>query len=683
MKPAILLLTGLAAFAQNPLTVGGDFRGMFERSLTRAAEAEWTARSRAIASLRTPEDVARRQAYVRAKFVELMGGFPSKTPLNARITGTLDREDYRVEALIYESQPKFYVTASVYVPKDAKPPFAAVIGVAGHSDNGRMNQVYQQAWIGLVKRGFLVLAFDPPGQGERSEYFDPETGKSRVGIGTREHSMAGTQCLLTGTTYARWETWDGVRAFDYLLTRPDVDARRIAVAGNSGGGTQSAYLAVAEPRLASGVASCYLTSWEKLWAGPGPQDAEQNFPGFLKAGLDFPDFPIAFAPKPFLMTTAIQDFFPIDGARATYKEVSRVFELDDAPGRAGYFEYNDTHGWTKPRREAMYRWFEKWLHGREDSGAEPGFKTDADAELRATATGQVATSLGGETVQSLNLAIAEAMYRERTFLRRKDRSVIGLRLGAARKPGAPPVTKAGETRTDCCVIEKLAMETEPGLRIPALLYQSNLAGKRPAVIWIDSAGKTAAWEDIEAVEKAGTAVLAVDLRGWGEGGGTSGVSGYDGAWQNAWRAMLVGKTLAGMRTVDVLAAFDYLASRPEIDASRISIRGRGNGAVIALFAAALQPKIVSVTVEGGVLSYMAIARAKTHRGLTDIIVPEVLRDFDLPDVAVLIAPRPLCAVSPRDPEGAELSLGEARKMWPARAGLRFAASAASCEVVKK
>lgn len=124
--------------------------------------------------------------------------------------------------------------------------------------------------------------------------------------------MAGTQCLLTGTTYARWETWDGVRAFDYLLTRPDVDARRIAVAGNSGGGTQSAYLAVAEPRLASGVASCYLTSWEKLWAGPGPQDAEQNFPGFLKAGLDFPDFPIAFAPKPFLMTTAIQDFFPID-----------------------------------------------------------------------------------------------------------------------------------------------------------------------------------------------------------------------------------------------------------------------------------------------------------------------------------------------------------------------------------
>ena len=223
----------------------------------------------------------------------------------------------------------------------------------------------------MVKRGFLVLAFDPPGQGERSEYFDQRLGKSSVGIGVHEHNMAGTQVLLTGATFARYEAWDGIRAFDYLLTRSDVDPKRIAVAGNSGGGTQSAYLAVVEPRLAASVISCYMTSWAKLWTKPGPQDAEQDFPGFLSAGLDFGDFMIAFGPKPITMLTGIRDFFPIEGARNTYTEVKRVFEVLDAPGQAGYFEYDDEHGWHKPRREATYRWLTKFLQGKDDDGAEP------------------------------------------------------------------------------------------------------------------------------------------------------------------------------------------------------------------------------------------------------------------------------------------------------------------------
>ena len=162
---------------------------------------------------------------------EAIGGFPEKTPLNAKITGGFQRDGYRVENLVFESQPGFYVTANVYVPA-GQGPFPAVVGVAGHSATGKAIATYQMAWIGMVKRGFLVIAFDPAGQGERSEYFEPTFGKSVVGIGVAEHNMAGTQTLLTGMGYARYEIWDGIRSFDDLLTRKDVDPKRIAVSGN-------------------------------------------------------------------------------------------------------------------------------------------------------------------------------------------------------------------------------------------------------------------------------------------------------------------------------------------------------------------------------------------------------------------------------------------------------------------
>ena len=229
-----------------------------------------------------------------------------------------------------------------------------------------------------------------------------------------------TQVLLTGATFARYEAWDGIRAFDYLLTRSDVDPKRIAVAGNSGGGTQSAYLAVVEPRLAASVISCYMTSWAKLWTKPGPQDAEQDFPGFLSAGLDFADFMIAFGPKPITMLTGIRELFPIEGARNTYTEVKRVFEVLDAPGQAGYFEYDDEHGWHKPRREATYRWLTKFLQGKDDDSAEPPIKPEPEKNLNATTTGQVSTSLGGETVQSLNRRVAEKLFAKRAAARLSD-----------------------------------------------------------------------------------------------------------------------------------------------------------------------------------------------------------------------------------------------------------------------
>ena len=112
--------------------------------------------------------------------------------------------------------------------------------------------------------------------------------------------------------------------------------------------------------------------------------------------------------------------------------------------------------------------------------------------------------------------------------------------------------------------------------------------------------------------------------------------------------MLIGRPLVGMQTFDVLRAFDYLAELPEVDTARISVHGVGHGGVVALYAGALEPRLAAVTAEDSLLSYMHAVRADLHNDLISVVVPGVLRHFDLPDVAAAIAPRPVRIVRPRD-----------------------------------
>ena len=119
-------------------------------------------------------------------------------------------------------------------------------------------------------------------------------------------------------------------------------------------------------------------------------------------GLDHADFVHAFAPKPYLILSAIRDFFSITGARETYQEAQRAYDLLGSAAKISMTEADDGHGYTKPRRLAAYRWFDKWLKGSEQTWPEPEVIPASEESLRATTTGQVATSLGGETVFTLN-----------------------------------------------------------------------------------------------------------------------------------------------------------------------------------------------------------------------------------------------------------------------------------------
>src|SRR5579883_643282 len=189
-----------------------------------ALATEWDQKR---AAIRTPAALEARNRFVRQKFIEMIGGFPERTPLEPKIVKVIERDGYRVENLMFQSRPNLWVTGNLYVPTSGSGPRPAIISPCGHYPLARMIPTYQLAYQSLARAGFIVLAYDPPGQGERRYYWNPDTDVSEVSSPTYEHSMPGQLLLLMGTSLTAYMVWDGMRAVDYLLTRPEVDGKRI------------------------------------------------------------------------------------------------------------------------------------------------------------------------------------------------------------------------------------------------------------------------------------------------------------------------------------------------------------------------------------------------------------------------------------------------------------------------
>jgi cephalosporin-C deacetylase-like acetyl esterase len=630
--------------------------------------------------LSTLEDLARRKAYVREVMLRDLGGLPERTPLNARVTGEIDRGDYKIQKIIFESQPKFYVTANLYLPKTGQPPYPAVLYPLGHELGAKSHSAWQIMLGSLAKKGYVALAWDPIGQGERIQIYDPDFEDSKVRASTTEHTVQGIQCLLIGDHLARYTIWDGMRALDYLLSRPEVDARRVACTGNSGGGTHTAYLSALDDRIQVAAPSCYITSWRQMLNTIGPQDAEQVFPNWLRDGLDYPDFIYAFAPKPFRMLSAIRDFFPIGGARETFAEAKGVYSRIGAPDKFSMFEADDGHGYTHPRRMAGYAWLARWLKGEKDERPEPDIQIATAQDLQCTSSGQVVDLPDAETVFSLNRMRAAQ-------IRRPTLSPDGLRARVRELTGYTavegPVTQRsyGAILRDGYRIEKLTYESEPGIQVPALMFLPQTGGalKKPAMLYLNGRGKAAGVsEDVEPMVKAGFIVLSLDARGTGEtqvstekNAGDFGR--YFGDFDSAMTAIIIGKTMPGMRALDISRGVDLLLARQDVDGANIFGFGKDTGAVPMLYAAVLDNRIRRLALEGMLVSYDSIVSRRIHQLVFEEVVPSALKYYDLPDLAGGLAPRPLWIVNAVNGLGHPLA---SREVGDAYAGATRAFAAA-------
>lgn len=643
-----------------------EIRRMLPDYCRRIASEQLAARRLQIARLAGPADVEARRRYIRERMIQALGGLPERTPLKPRTTGAIEREDYRIEKIVFESQPDFFVTANLYLPKTGKPPYPAILFPLGHEAGGKSNPTWQQILGSLAKKGFVSLAWDPLGQGERVQLYDEDVGGSKVVRSTTEHTMLGIQCLLVGDNLARYTIWDGLRALDYLLARGEVDPQRVGCTGNSGGGTHTAYLAALDDRIHVAAPSCYLTSWERLLETIGPQDAEQCLPPWLAEGLDHADFIHAFAPKPYLVLAAIRDFFSIVGTRETFHEAERIYELLGSREKLAKVEADDGHGYSKPRRLAAYQWFSRWLKGAEDTDPEPAVMLATEEELYATSTGQVATSLGGETVFTLNQKRARQLRREANPPEARQLAAL---IGFRQPPEPVRVRAFGEIEQPEFRIEKIVYESEPGIAVPGLVFVPKTPTlRKPAAIYVHGRGKAAARDDIEGLARTGMIVLSIDARGFGETRHTSDDYGSDwpryfGDYDCAMTALLAGRTLVGMRALDVVRGVDFLAQRPDVDSSRLVALGVEAGAVPVLHAAGLDARIRKVALERMLASYDSVVRNRIHRGVFEQVIPGVLRHYDLPDLAASLAPRPVWVVDPVGAAGDVLPLVEARRLY--------------------
>ncbi|HUS06892.1 MAG TPA: acetylxylan esterase [Bryobacteraceae bacterium] len=690
-RDCLLLLAACApATAQNSealdflhgLSEYENIHRMLPDFMEREAQARVTARKNTL-KLRNAEDVTRRGRYVRERILQAIGGLPERTPLNPRTISTVERQGYRIEKIVFESQPNFYVTANLYLPAAGKAPYPAVLYPLGHELGGKANSTWQQMLATLARKGYVALTWDPVGQGERVQIYDADLQDSKLRGSTTEHTIQGIQCLLTGHHIARYTIFDGLRALDYLLSRKEVDPERVICTGNSGGGTHTAYLSALDDRIKVAAPSCYITSWHWMLKTLGPQDAEQVFPGWLADGLDYPDFIYAAAPKPYLMLSAIRDFFPIDGARESFAEAKAVYAALEQPDKLQMVEADDGHGYSQPRRLAAYEWFARWT---KSGGAQPATEVQIQPEspqtLDCTPTGQVASSLGGETVLTLNRARAGRLRQNRPApeaatlkpFQEKVRRAAMTRSGYTPRSGPVPVTPYGTIKREGYAIEKLVYESEPGIFIPALLYMpaATAQARRRAVIVVDGAGKSAAAKVAHTLASSGKAVLSIDPRGMGETKAKADLNDtesyrYFGDYENAMTAILLRRTLAGMRAQDIIRGIDLLAARPDVDPAGITGLGRNAGAVPLLYAAVFDPRLRSLALEHMLISYDAVVANALHKLVFDQIVPGALMDFDLPDLIAAVAPRPVSISDPVSPVGMAVPPPEFAKAYTAAA----------------
>jgi dienelactone hydrolase len=354
--------------------------------LNAIAQRQLGDRAKDVAAIRDTAAAQARQKQVRERILSLIGGLPEyRGPLNARVTKTTRREGFVIEHVLFESLPQYYVTANLYRPETAGR-YPAILMSMGHWDSGKA--AGQLLSSNLARKGFVVLAYDPVGQGERQQAYEKRTGRSLIGGPTEQHFSNGAAAILMGQSVGRYFIHDGMRAIDYLVSRPEVDPERIGATGCSGGGTQTTYIAALDPRVKVAAVACYMNSFQTLFAG-SVGDSEQSVPGFLSAGLDQTDYVELFAPKPWLITSTEEDFFTPAGAKQVFDEAQGWYKLFDASDRVKWVVGPGGHGTPLVVREAIYDWMIRWLAKGSGSPREQAVTLLPDQQLWVTPNGQV------------------------------------------------------------------------------------------------------------------------------------------------------------------------------------------------------------------------------------------------------------------------------------------------------
>ena len=570
-------------------------------------------RRAAFAAVRTEADLLALRSGIRARVLDMIGGLPAeRTPLNARIVGTLPMRGYRIEKLVFESLPGLHVTALVYVPDAPAGRKPAVLVACGHAPDGKSFKNYQELAGQLARRGYVVLSWDPVGQGERSQFWDAARGRSRYNLVCGEHAVLGNLACLAGTSLNRYQVWDGMRALDYLLTRPDVDATRIAVTGTSGGGQQAAYLGALDERIGVVAPSCFITAMpmrmaNRIFEDPD-SDPEQDPPGLVSEGIDHPGLLLLVYPRPLIVAAAVRDFVPIEGARRTVRELADLYRRFGKGDRIAFAQGHHAHMFSPENRRAVYAFLDRFngMPARDEMDTIEILDPKA---LRCTPSGQVRVDLPGRSLPEVIREDGRAR-RPTTPPRLAD---LYRGAGIAEWPIVPftvPAAEraiawaaAGGSTVDGARIDRYWLH-HGALAIPLLHIHRPGTARAATIVDVGLHGKVgpAEWPDVAGLLAEGNDVLSLDLRGVGETRMRYRAESVDdpelaaldeaAAYENplsgvlenhVYNAQVTGRPyfLEAIEDVEIVVRF----ARARLGARRVQLRGRGDAQAVAEAAA--------------------------------------------------------------------------------------------------
>lgn len=576
------------------------------------------------------EDWKRRRTEVRRQLLEMLGldPMPPRTPLNARITGEFQREGYRVQNIVFESRPRFFVTGNLYLPTGTPGTrYPPIVYVTGHSPSPLGAKVqYQHHGIWFARNGFVAFVLDTIEFGEIP------------GIHHGIHDLGMWHWLSLGYGPAGVEVWNAIRALDYLETRPEVDATRAGITGRSGGGAVSWYSAAVDDRFKA--AAPVHGTWS-VGAHVEGDAVRQNCDCIYFWNTYQVDFPLAaalIAPRPLKIINASKDpMFPPSGYDPVHQCLRTVYQWHGVPEKVDAYAEATDHVDTPPYRKAANEWLNLWLRNDRTPFDESGIQKESDDKLRvlnAYPAGAINEGIHRTFIPAHKLRTWTSLA---AWNKRKEELSAALRAKTFRafpKNQVPfDVWKSRYSMWTERYADSFNVEftTEESIRVHGQLFIPRNGKKRnPALIYVKGKEDIIFSVDFDPLLSAfaNHVVLVLNPRAVDYPMDVNRTS------ITKMTAALLGGTLESMQLWDILRSVDYLVDQEKLDLSSISIYGRKQMGALALHAGALDPRVTRVILEDP---------PPSHWSGPPLL--NVLRLTDLPEVAAMMAPREIVSIA--------------------------------------
>jgi dienelactone hydrolase len=621
---SLLIFSTFASAQQKP----GDV--MIEKYL-----AQETAKlsQRFMDGARTLQEWQDRRPRLKQEYFEMLGlwPLPEKTPLHATVTGTLEREDFVVEKLHFQSKPGLYVTGNLYRPKKIEGKLPAVLYVCGHSGKGRDGNktAFQDHGMWFATNGYICLIIDTLQLGEIPGVHHGTYREGRWWWQARGYTPAGVEC------------WNGIRAIDYLVGRSDVDAERIAVTGISGGGASTIWIAAADDRVKCAVPVSGMSDLESYVTNEiinGHCDCMLMINTYL---WEWTTIAALIAPRPMLFCNSDNDrIFPMDGNRRIIERLRKCYAMYGKPELVDDYVSHGGHDYRPDLRIAVFKWINKHIKGDTAPVKDADFKPIEGKQLRVFPedTDVPKDALNGRIDESFVPQAAIQLPKANGFEAWKKQRLAEIRTRSFRiLPDRIPPAK--ESMVSNFGTERTDLESEKGIVVheftAGFFAKGEVQPKTATLIILNDRD-----EKMEApqYEPKWAEPFAPDWRKYSvllRGMGTSEWTQKSPPNYVERAHALLGRTADEGRIWDIIATARYRTNRPENKRCRLIARGKNS--ILAAYAALFEPTITEV---------VAIDPPASHRD--GPIFLNILRVLDIPEALGLLAPKRLTLVNAKD-----------------------------------